>query len=252
MLTEWYKTCEPDFSYQNTVGLLIAGSCEQHSKYLPAGTDGLIGYAIAKAAGTACRARTLLLPLQTIGYSPHHRNFRGYLTLSQDTMFRYYLEICRCAFEQGLEKLLIINAHGGNQSCLQTVVNELGAKYNHRCILVRYWDLIADAVAKIRSSGEGGMGHAGEFETSLMLYLYPEMVKKEAWEGYKPAAGNPYHSPDMFASNPVYQYKPFIEYSAEGNIGQPQLADPEKGKIFFEKTVKAIADLIDFYCINQF
>lgn len=249
---EWYKTCAPDFLFEDTVGLLSVGSCEQHSDYLPAGTDGYIGYSIAKAAAKTCRARTLLLPPQTVGYSPHHREFKGYLTLSQKTMFRYYLEICRSAFEQGLEKLLILNSHGGNQSCLQTVVNELGAKYNYRCILVRYWDLVADLVSEIRSSGEGGMGHAGEFETSLMLYLYPELVKEEAGENYKPAEGNFYYSPDMFAHNRIYQYKPFCEYSAQGNIGQPQLADREKGRIIFERAVKAIADLIDFYCINQF
>ena len=157
MLMEWYKTCAPDFLFEDTVGLLSVGSCEQHSDYLPAGTDGYIGYSIAKAAAKTCRARTLLLPPQTVGYSPHHREFKGYLTLSQKTMFRYYLEICRSAFEQGLEKLLILNSHGGNQSCLQTVVNELGAKYNYRCIVTGIWLRIWFQKSEALGKGEWDM-----------------------------------------------------------------------------------------------
>lgn len=253
MLIEWYKTASIDFEFKDAVGILNVASCEQHSKYLPVGTDGLIGFSVAKAAAEKCRSKAILFPQQTVGYSPHHRDFKGYLTLSQETMFHYYYELCKCAFEQGLEKLIIVNSHGGNQSCLQTVVNELGATYDYRCILVRYWDFIAEDVAKIRDSDDGGMGHAGEFETSLVMYLFPELVKQEHSEDiYKPAIGNAYHSPDMFAGNKVYQYKPFIEYSPYGNIGMPQLASREKGKEFFERAVIKLADLIDFYSQNKF
>ena len=252
MLLYWYEIASVDFSFADTVGILSVGSCEQHGEYLPVGTDGLIGWRLAQAAGERSEGKTLLLPAQQIGYSPHHRAFPGCLTLSQETMFRYLLEICRCAFDNGLQKLLLLNSHGGNQSCLQTVVNELGAQYDYRPLLVRYWDLIADTAANLRSSGSGGMGHAGEFETSVMQYLYPETVHPERFGQRACASGNRYHNPDLFARNAVYQYKPFHEYDRRGNIGQPQLACAEKGEKFFRAAADELAKLIDFYRHNNF
>lgn len=250
MLIEWYHTGSWDFHFEDVIGVLNVASCEQHSRYLPVGTDGLIGYALTREAAKLCKSKALLFPQQTVGYSPHHRAFKGYLTISQDTMFRYYYEICKSAFDQGLGRLIIVNSHGGNQSCMQTVVNELGACGGYSCILVRYWDLIAETIAETRNSGPGGMGHAGEFEASLMMYLYPEMVNTKHIMDCPPAEGDRYHSPDMFAHNRVYQYKPFDAYSSEGNVGQPQFASREKGEAFFLQGVKALGELIDFYSEN--
>ena len=247
MVTKWYETASADFDFDGAVGVLNVGSCEQHSDYLPVGTDGLIGWRVIEAAAGRAKSKTVLLPPQWIGYSPHHRAFKGYLTLTQDTMFHYLFEVCKCAFDNGLQKLLIVNSHGGNQSCLQTVVNELGAQCGYRPLLVRYWDLIGDLVGQLRTSGPGGMGHAGEFETSLIQYLYPDLVHAERFGQRPPAEGNRYHGPDMFAKNAVYQFKNFDEYDKRGNIGQPQFATAEKGKAFFDAAADAIADLIDFY-----
>ncbi len=252
MKAEWYLTAAPDFSWEGAVGILPVASCEQHARHLPVGTDGLIGWRLAQAAAARASAAAVILPLQQIGYSPHHRAFAGYLTLSQDVMRRYLTEICLCAFQNGLERLLILNSHGGNQSCLQTVVNELGAVYGKKAIVARYWDLIAGVVRENRSSGPGGMGHAGEFETSLMEYLYPELVRRDRIEDMPPAEGTPYHNPDMFAGNRIYQYKPFDEYSEQGNVGQPQFASAEKGKLFFQSAAAELAKLIDYFAKHSF
>lgn len=252
MKTLWYERTASDLCLENCVGLLSVGSCEQHSHHLPVGTDGFLGWRLVQAAANRAACDTILLPPQFIGYSPHHRAWKGYLTLTQQTMFSYYLELCRCAFDNGLQKLIIVNAHGGNQSCLQTVVNELGAQFGYRAILVRYWDLISDEVAAIRQSGPGGMGHAGEFETSLMQYLYPELVQEHRILQQPPATGNAYHHPDMFAKNTVYQYKPFDEYSADGNVGQPQFASSREGAALFDAAADALAKLIDTYHMHTF
>jgi creatinine amidohydrolase len=252
MLQKWYETIAFDFDFQDVLGVLCVGSCEQHSEYLPVGTDGLLGTVLCQEAAKLAKTKVLLLPTQQIGFSPHHRAFKGYITLSQDTMFHYLTELCLCAYENGLNKLLIVNAHGGNQSCLQTVVNELGSVYKKHALLVRYWDLIGDKVNEIRQSGSGGMGHAGEFETSLMLHFYPELVKRAKFFNREAAKGNKYHDPDMFAKNMVYIYKNFDEYSEKGNIGQPQYATAEKGKLFGEYAIKALSELMDYYAANDF
>jgi creatinine amidohydrolase len=203
-------------------------------------------------AASLAKAAVFLLPTQQIGYSPHHRVFKGYLTLSQDVMFRYVTEVCLCAYENGLSKLLLVNSHGGNQSCLQTVVNELGAVYKKHALLVRYWDLISECANETRKTVPGGMGHAGEFETSLMLHLFPDMVDKTRIFDCPPAQGNEYHAPDMFAKNRVYQYKDFSEYSERGNVGQPRFASAEYGRQIADRAVVELSSLIDFYSENEF
>lgn len=252
MIQKWYEMNAEDFDYSDTLGVLCVGSCEQHGNYLPVGTDGLIGWRLVEEAAEHSDGRVLLLPLQWVGYSSHHRAFPGYLTLSQDVMLHYLLELGSCVFEQGLEKLLIVNSHGGNQSCLQTLVNELGARYGNRSLLVRYWDLIEESVSDERVSQPGGMGHAGEFETSLMMYLYPKLVRGERFGTREAAEGNAYHHPDMFAKNKVYQYKPFEEYSPGGNVGQPQYASAQKGEQFFVGASRALTELMDYYHNHEF
>lgn len=252
MLTHWNEINAFDFEPAGAVAVLCVGSCEQHSLHLPLGTDAMLVEGVAEDAAKLARTRVVLLPVQKIGYSPHHRGFKGCITLSQETMFRYYLELCRCVYDNGFEKLLIVNGHGGNQSCLQTVVNELGATGCRQALLLRYWDLIGDKIAALRDSAAGGMGHAGEFETSAMLYYRPKLVQKDRIKEYPPAEGNRYHGPDLFAKNSVYQYKCFEEYSKDGNVGQPHFASAEKGRMFAEHAAQALAELIDYFAVNTF
>lgn len=252
MLEIWAERTAFDIDFNGAVGVLCVGSCEQHSRHLPLGTDAMLASCVAVDAARIASSRVLLLPVQTVGFSPHHRAFKGYITLSQDVMFHYYMEVCRCVFANGLKKLILLNAHGGNQSCLQTVVNELGAADGYRPVLVRYWDLIAAEVSSIRESRPGGMGHAGEFETSLMMHYHPDLVHIDRATAVEPATGNEYHAPDLFARNTVYQYKPFDEYSPDGNVGQPLYATAEKGALLAQAAARALARLIDRFALEAF
>lgn len=251
MLIDWNSTIAPDFVPKSAVAAICVGSCEQHSDYLPVGTDGMIGQSVLFGGAQKAEATVYALPTQTFGYSPHHRHFKGVITLSQQTMFCYLMDVFKSVFDQGFEKCLIVNSHGGNQSCLQTVVNELGAQYERRALLVRYWDLIAEEIESIRESEPGGMGHAGEFETSLMLHYHKDRVDETRIFEAQPAQGNLFMHPDMFARNSVYQYKPFEEYSKKGNVGQPQYGSAQKGKTIADLLEKRLAELIDWYATNS-
>lgn len=253
MLVEWYKTTALDMKdAADALCVLCIGSCEQHADYLPVGTDGFIGDQIVREAAKKAARKVMLLPALQYGYSPHHRAFPGFITLRQSTLKDLVTDICLSVMQNGLKHMLLVNAHGGNQSSLQAAVNEMGENYGMYPVLVRYWDLITAGIRKIRETEAGGMGHAGELETSLMLHYHPKLVKKERIKNMPPAQGNAWHNPDMFAKNPVYIYKPFDRYSPLGNIGQPQFADAEKGKKIAGLIAEKLAQLMDFCTDNDF
>lgn len=252
MFVRWEEVTAFDIDLSKSLTLLCVGSTEQHSDYLPLGTDTMIGERLGELAAQKANCPVVMLPTQHIGFSPHHRAFPGALTLSQQVMFAYLMDICRCIYANGAEKFMIINSHGGNQTCLQAVVNEIGATLNKRVVLVRYWDLIAKVIGDLRESGPGGMGHAGELETSLMLHFRPDLVHRDRIDERPLATGSEWHHPDMFASNKIYIYKPFNEYSPKGNIGQPILGNEEKGGKIASLIVDELARLIEYTYGNDF
>ena len=247
MLQYWQETTAFDLGVASELCLLCVGSTEQHSDYLPLGTDSIIGQNIAEMAAKKAACRVTMLPYQEIGFSPHHRAFPGCLTLSQETLVRYLFEICACAYQNHAKRLMILNSHGGNQTCLQAVVNEIGSRLQKQAVLVRYWDLVAKLMPDLRETGPGGMGHAGELETSLMLYFRPDLVKTEKIDDRAPATGSEWHHPDLFATNKVYLYKPFEEFSTQGNVGEPAYASKEKGERFAAVITDELARLMDDY-----
>ena len=245
MLQHWQETISFDLDLSSALCVLCVGSTEQHSDYLPLGTDSILGERLTMVAAERAMVRVVMLPTQRIGFSPHHRAFPGCLTLCQETLARYLFEICACVQKNGADRLLLVNSHGGNQTCLQAVVNEVGSRLGMRAVLVRYWDLVAGEMAGLRESGPGGMGHAGEFETSLMLHFCPELVDRARITDREPAVGSEWHHPDMFAANKVYLYRPFDEYGPMGNVGQPAYGSAEKGALYAELITKELARLMD-------
>ena len=126
-------------------------------------------------------------------------------------------------------------------------LNELGLQYNDYTVIgMRYWDFIKKEIQEIRDTPLGGMGHAGELETSLMLFLYPDLVGSDR-EEYKLAEGNEWHHPDMFASNMITTYQRFSEISPYGNVGICNTAASEKGEKILKCLTKKIGKFMDEY-----
>ena len=127
---------------------------------------------------------------------------------------------------------------------LRTAVDELGVKNNIYPILVTYCDFFSESIQKIQRSDKGGMGHAGELETSLQLYLSPELVDTQRLEG-EIIEAKKYFQPGMFINNKVYQYRPFSHYSNIGVIGEPRSALKDSGEELFKAMVQGFANFFD-------
>jgi creatinine amidohydrolase len=124
-----------------------------------------------------------------------------------------------------------------------------------KVIFASYWTLAAEAFRRIRTSKRGGMGHACEMETSIMLTLYPEQVRIEKFKNDGPivrtAATAAFGVPDMLQSAPYYMVRNFDEISTTGTIGCPSEASVEKGALFLEAAVDAACALVTAFAAGE-
>jgi creatinine amidohydrolase len=179
------------------------------------------------------------------GYSPHHLSLGGTLTGEFSTILDLLCDVAESGLKNGFDALVLVNGHGGNTPLINAAVSEIGSAHPEVEILgLTYFELIADLVETILKSGVGGMAHGGEFETSVMMYLYPELVdidKMSAtyWDEHYELSGD-----DLVIGGPVSVYRPFEQYSDSGAIGDPEVANADTGKQLFDGVTKTLGNLL--------
>ncbi|WP_049892876.1 creatininase family protein [Natronococcus jeotgali] len=230
-----------------SVLVVPVGSIEQHGEHLPVMTDTLLanGVATAGAKHAAEDVPVLVAPPIRPGYSPHHLSLGGTLSAGFETLLNFVRDTADSGLENGFDALLLVNGHGGNTPLIGAAVSELGREHPETEILgVTYFELVTDFVDEVRDSDTGGMAHGGEFETSLMMYLHPELVDTDAmpatyWDEQYDLGGD-----DLVSGGPLSVYRQFEEYSDSGAIGDPNVADETTGEQLFEATTEAFAELL--------
>jgi len=216
-----------------SVVVVPIGSHEQHGRHLPTGTDTILVNEVAHLGADRVESDVpiLLMPPIWTGYSPHHLPFGGTITIGLDTMLSLVEDVAASALENGFDALLLVNGHGGNVSIVSNLVSEIGIEHPSVDVHgVTYFTLADSFIDDVRESERGGMGHGGEFETSLMLYLRPELVHSDSMEGTRRETTYSHGSADMFDGGSLSSYNDFSEYSASGAIGDPELGTAEKGE----------------------
>jgi len=225
------------------------GSFEQHGPHLPFTTDTDIATAIAGAVEQALPDRVLLLPCLWLGHSTHHMHFPGTLDVRQMHYIAVIEDLCRSILAMGAAKILLLNGHGGNdvpvRAALREVKTELGGREGVHVLYAAYWMIAAGGIREIRESEPGGLGHACEMETSLMLHLHPERVRMDLARRDGPRHSSPYRKADMQLAIPVYMVNEFHEISESGVVGHPDLATAEKGRRFFEAIVRDVRAFVE-------
>lgn len=228
--------------------ILIAplGSFEQHGPHLPLTTDTDLVTAIANAVERQVPANVLLLPCLWLGHSTHHMHFPGTLDIRQMNYIAVIRDLCHSLLSMGARKILLLNGHGGNDVPVRAALREVKTDHGGQDIHVlyaAYWMIAAQSIRQIRESELGGLGHACEMETSLMLHLHPDRVRMNLIRRDGPGFASPYRKADMQHAKPVYSVNDFHEISSTGVVGHPDLATAEKGARFFDAIT---ADVISF------
>ncbi len=216
--------------------IITIGSTEQHGLHLPLGTDAIWGEAlgdrVARALGNA-----LLAPGLRIGCSEHHMDFAGSLTLGQETFILVVADLCRSLAHHGFGHIVLIPTHGGNFAPLAKAVEAIRPELPEENLiaftdLMAFMDEIFRAGKAQKVMPEQAGAHSGEFETSLMLTVRPELVAMdEAQPGY---VG------DQLSIAPVVFEKGFREVTENGVLGDPRDASAANGEAYFT----AMTDLL--------
>lgn len=221
--------------------LLPLGSFEQHGPHLPLTTDSDLVTAVAWNIEKNLPEKILCLPTLWPGHSTHHLFFPGTLSVSQMNYIHLLLDLCRSIVSMGGRKIFLLNGHGGNDVPIRAALRELKTEFPKvQCVFASYWSLAAKSIKEIRESDLGGLGHACEMETSLMLHLHPARVKMDLAKGDGPKHADMYRKADMQYGRPIYFVNEFHEVSDNGVVGQPELASAEKGERFLNGIVHEV------------
>jgi creatinine amidohydrolase len=179
-VVEWGKLRRGELAALAEAGawvLVPVGSMEQHGEHLPVDTDTMSAWHVARsAAGAPTRPPAIVTPPIWSGLSPHHMAFPGTISLRLETLLALIADISASIVSQGFEGIVFVNGHGGNRSLLEAIALQLRHQLGIPILPVSYWDLIPEVLEEVREGKGTSIGHSGELETSIQLYLQHQRV----------------------------------------------------------------------------
>lgn len=234
------KWNEVDALSRDTPVVFPIAALEQHGRHMPVFTDSMLTNELVGRTEAAMGGRVLFAPLQWLGNSHHHMDFPG--TLSAEP--RVYLDLLNGLLENfiahGFKRLVFLNGHGGNDVPGKQSVFEVRQKYRDRkdllLLFVTYWNLGAEPWTRDPSIQQRVMGHACEWETSMVLRLRPELVGDLAKTNEVPF-GNPFE--------PASRGWIMPDRSEPGHVGDPRGATAQKGEVLFQCFSEQVVKLLD-------
>lgn len=224
------------------LAVLPWGATEAHNYHLPYATDNF--EADALAAGSAKIAwekggKVIVLPTIPFGVNTGQSDIYLDINLNPSTQFAILCDVVEVLNRQGIYKLLIFNSHGGNN--FKPLVRELGLKFPKMFISLSNWP---QALTKSDYFQEDG-DHADEMETSLMLYLRPELVlPQEKWG----SGGSKKYRIDAFSEGWVWAERKWSQISEDTGVGNPMYSTPEKGERFYKDVTRKMGDFLFELC----
>jgi creatinine amidohydrolase len=210
---------------KDTPVVIPIAALEQHSHHLPVFTDSLLLGEIVRRAKESLGSRVLFAPLMWLGNSDHHLDFAGTLSAPPRAYLDLLGGLADNFIRHGFRRIVFINGHGGNDVPGKQAIFEVRQRYRERrdllLLFATYWNLGAEPWKTNPALHQRAMGHACEWETSMILRIAPHLVGD--YRAAKTVDSGSTFAPGMRA---------WItrERSEPGHIGSPQLATGEKGE----------------------
>lgn len=231
------------------VAVLPIATIEDHGLHLPIDTDLRLCVAVCEAAVSRMPERAVLVPAINHGYSPHHMDFPGPITIGAETLIRYGVDVCTSLARHGFNRILIVNGHGSNTPFVDIIARLTVVNTGVLAAGVNYWAApgVREVAESLRESEKiGGMNHACEFETSLYLALAPELVDMSQAEhelSHRPSKN--YWTDLVGGDGPLAMMEPWSALSRSGVMGDPTKATAQKGQRLLDAAANGIVELVD-------
>lgn len=224
------------------VVLIPIGHTEQHGYHLPLSTDTLIVDAIVRGTANAIPDQATFLPVMPYGVSTHRSSFAGTLNAGGRAFEDFWLSVIDTLATRGFELIYLISGHGGNSSFINNVVKYAGERHP-RIFCATTWLYLSGpqgiaSLKKYRQSDMGGMGHACELETSLILHLQPTLVHMDRVVDETKFISTPNYYMDWVEGGALIANPPWYDDSQTGAYGAGSLATTEKGKIWLQAAIE--------------
>jgi creatinine amidohydrolase len=215
------------------------GAVEQHGHHLPFGTDSILGDELGRRV--AERLDAFQAPTVRVGCSRHHLAFPGTMSIEEETFAGLVADLVRGWARHGFRRIVLLPTHGGNFAPLGTAIERLGSVEGVKVVGVTDLSVLVNATLGMGAelgvpAAEGGL-HSGEWETSMMLALRPELVQMDhAVAGYTGELG---------AGLQRFFAEGVGALTDTGVIGDPTNASAEHGRAYIERLVELVIDLIE-------
>lgn len=222
---------------KNKLPVLFIGSLEQHGPFLPLGTDSLIAEKLAEELEKKFSEKILILPTLFYGCSKEHLGFSGTISIEFLSYMSFLKDILSSLISSGFKKILIVTTHGGNNEAGKLIQVDWNYTHQEKIEFINIFD--ENLKKKVVELFGGYDKHAGSAESSLMAYLYPELVKagiKEDKSFAVDATGlYKLYSSKELSNTGIFNYSPKVEFN------------PDKGKKLFEFLVNKLSSSVTHY-----
>lgn len=230
----WKHIKHSDFE----VAVLPWGATEAHNYHLPYGTDIMEAEAISAESARIANengASVIVLPVIPFGVNTGQHDIKLDINLNPSTQMIILDDIIASLNRHNINKLVIMNAHGGND--FRQMLRELGLKYPSMWLFQANFYQIPLSEKLFDEPDD----HAGEMETSLMLYLFPEHVLplSEAGNGESKKIGI-----KAIQQKWTWTEREWSKVTQDTGVGNPHKANAEKGEKYFKYVTHQIANML--------
>ncbi|MBX2915422.1 MAG: creatininase family protein [Cyclobacteriaceae bacterium] len=217
------------------VVILPWGACEAHNYHLPYGTDIIEAEEIATEAARLAweqGAKLTVLPAIPFGVNTGQHDVLLDMNMNPSTQHAILSDVIETLNRQGIHKLIILNSHGGND--FKTMIRELGLKFPNMFLCSCDWFKSIDQKEFFVNKDD----HAGEMETSLIMYLRPHLVRPLSEAGSGKAKKFRFKA---VQEGWAWAERKWMQVTNDTGVGNPREASAEKGEKYFKAVTQKVA-----------
>ena len=235
--------------------LVPIGHTEQHALHLPLNVDTVCIEAVMQGTAARLPKKCACLPVFPYGVSAHRDSFAGTFNMGGRQFEDFFLAVATFLDGMGFKRIYFNSGHGGNVSFLVTVVKYAGERHPTSFIATTWLYLNgpegAQSLEELRESKIGGMGHACELETSLMLCLRPELVHMDRVVDEIDFISSPSYYMDWNESGALVANPPWLDDTQTGAYGAGSLATAVKGQAWLQAAIQEKAGHVEEIIFQQ-